>query len=249
VNRDPLPDLRTDVATLYETLRKAEERAVAGQLALEVMHEIRNPLEALANLVYLTSMEAEDQEKVQEFMRLAEEQIAQANRIASQTLGYVRAAPSPQPTDLVDIAEAALRIHRSTLQKKRIHLVRRFPEQLVGEVHTSQMLQVLSNLISNALDALPTEGLLCLRLKKSHDSVQIVVADNGHGIPKDSYEEIFRPFYTTKGHRGTGLGLAISKSIVEKHGGKLRVRSSVRPGNSGTTFKISLPVSAKTRAG
>jgi signal transduction histidine kinase len=249
VNRNPAPDLQTDIAALYETLRKAEERAIAGQLALEVMHEIRNPMEALANLAYLTSMDAEDPVKVREYMRLADEQIAHANRIANQTLGYVRAAPSPQQTDLVDIAEAALRIHRGTLQKKRIHLVRRFPEQLVGEVHTSQILQVLSNLISNALDALPTEGLLCLRLKKSHDNVQIVVADNGHGIPKDSYEQIFRPFYTTKGHRGTGLGLAISKSIVEKHGGKLRVRSSVRPGNSGTTFKISLPVSDKTRAG
>jgi len=248
VKSNPVSDPQTDIVTLYETLRKAEERAIAGQLALEVMHEIRNPLEALANLVYLTTMEAEEPEKVRAYMDLAEEQIAHANRIASQTLGYVRAAPSPQPTNLVDIAEAALRIHRNTLQKKRIHLVRRFPEQLVGEVHTSQMLQVLSNLISNALDALPAEGLLYLRLRKSLGNVQIVVADNGHGIPKDSYEEIFRPFYTTKGHRGTGLGLAISKSIVEKHGGQLRVRSSVRPGNSGTTFKISLPAADKARA-
>jgi signal transduction histidine kinase len=171
-------------------------------------------------------------------MSQADEQIAHASQIAGETLGYVRVTQSPQPTNLVKIVEAAIRIHRASLQKKRIHLIRRFPDQLVGQVHTGEMLQVLSNLISNALDALPVEGSLCLRLTKRHGRVQILVADNGHGIPKNSYGEVFRPFYSTKGQKGTGLGLAISKSIVERHGGALRVRSSVWPDNSGTTFKI-----------
>jgi signal transduction histidine kinase len=70
--------------------------------------------------------------------------------------------------------------------------------------------------------------------------VHFVVADNGQGIPTNQIAEIFKPFFTTKEERGTGLGLALSKGIVERHRGKVRLRSSVRQGRSGTVFKISL---------
>jgi signal transduction histidine kinase len=68
-----------------------------------------------------------------------------------------------------------------------------------------------------------------------------VIADNGEGVPKENLGEIFQPFFTTKGEKGTGLGLSLSKAIVELHRGKMRIRSSVRPGKSGTAFKITLP--------
>jgi signal transduction histidine kinase len=229
VNRNLAPDSKLDVDALYEALRKAEERATAGRLALEIMHEIRSPLEAVSNLAYLTSLDAGDPERVRQYMRLAEEQLAQVNQIASQTLDYVRAAPLSQEIDLVGVAEAALRIHRNTVQKKRIHLVKGFPDQLLGEVRTGEMLQVLSNLISNALDAMPAEGCLCLRLKKRHGKVEIVVADNGHGIPRESYREIFQPFYTTKGRHGTGLGLAISKNIIRDTAASCRSAAAFAP--------------------
>ena len=71
--------------------------------------------------------------------------------------------------------------------------------------------------------------------------IEFVIADNGHGIPKEHTSDIFQPFFTTKEDRGTGLGLAVSKNIVERHKGRISVRSSVRPGKSGTIFKISIP--------
>lgn len=224
-----------------ESLRIAEERATAGQLALEVMHEIRNPIEALGHLIYLTTHDAHNPEKVAEYMRMAEHEIAQVSRIANETLSFARSTRSPRPVDLVALAEAGLRIHQRKIESKQVHLVKDFPEDLIAPVYTGQMLQVVSNLITNALDALSPKGILYLRLRKRRGEVQFLIADNGHGIPQQYSESIFQPFFTTKEEAGTGLGLTLSKKIVEQHKGKISMRSSVRPGKTGTTFKISLP--------
>jgi signal transduction histidine kinase len=230
------------MATLTEALRVSEERATAGRLALEMMHEIRNPLEAVGHLTYLTCAEAEDVEKVRKYMGMAEEQIDTLREIAGETLGFSRVSASPRPIELVTLAEAALRIHRRTIEKKKIHLVKDLPSGIVAEVYLGEMLQVLSNLIVNALDAMPSEkGALSLRLRKRGDEVHIVIADNGCGIGAEHSERVFQPFFTTKNERGTGLGLALSKKIVERHNGRIVMRSSVRPGRSGTMLRISLP--------
>ncbi len=175
-------------------------------------------------------------------MLLAEEQMATLSHISKNSLGFAQPTTKPIPTDLVVVAEAAIRIHQQTIEKKSIHLVLEFPDGLVAEVYTGEMLQVVSNLIVNALDALSPNGVLRLRLRRREGKVEFVIADNGHGIPPDQGEAIFQPFFTTKVDRGTGLGLALSKRIIERHRGVIRVRSSVRPGRTGTIFKISLPL-------
>jgi signal transduction histidine kinase len=103
------------------------------------------------------------------------------------------------------------------------------------------MLQVISNLLKNALDALPHNGVLCLRLRKRLGHIHFLIADNGHGIPAEHRNNIFKPFFTTKEDRGNGLGLSLSREIVERHRGKIHMRTSVHPDRSGTTFRISLP--------
>jgi len=236
----PLNQSRTN-PLLDAPAESTEARATAGQLALEVMHEIRNPLEALGHLTYLAFEEAADPDKVRKYMKMAEEQVTILNRIASQTLGFARISPEAQATNLVDLAEAALRIHQHTIQSKNIHLVKNLPPEVSAAVHSGQILQALSNLIVNALDALPEDGTLSLRLRRSSDAIHVIVADNGHGIEPRDLSRIGEPFFTTKGAQGNGLGLALSKRIVEEHRGSLRIRSSVRPGRTGTVFKISLP--------
>jgi signal transduction histidine kinase len=236
-----ISELQARLAIVTESLQRADERATAGRLALEVMHEIRNPLEALGNLAYLALENADDPVEVRKYMQLAGEQMTLLNQISSQTLAFARTSQSPRAIDMVGLAEAALRIHQRTIAAKNVHLVKELPEGIVAEVYTGQILQVMSNVIVNALDALPVDGTLCLRMRKRDSEVQFVIADNGHGIPKEHASEIFEPFFTTKQESGTGLGLALSKSIVDRHKGKIRMRSSVRPGKSGTTFKISLP--------
>ena len=227
---------------IRESLRQSQSQAAAGQFAATVMHEINNPLEAISNLNYLLYAEAGDAEAVREYSRQIDEQLAVLTRIARQTLGFYR--PISEKTQVLakSLAEAALRIHRKSIEAKRIHLKVDLASDVVMDVHPGEMLQVLSNLIGNALDALPPEGDLYLRGRRSRRGVHLLVADGGHGIPESIAEKIFDPFVTTKGGKGTGLGLTISKAIVEKHQGKIRTRSSTRPGRSGTAFRISLPL-------
>lgn len=241
MNHKVISELHERLAATVEALRLAEERAVAGRLALEVMHEIKNPLEALGHLTYLAAEQADHPDEVRKYMSLAQEQMATLSQVASQTLGIARTSQIPKPINLVAVAEAALRIHQRAIDSKKVHLVKDFPEGVVVPVYTGEILQVLSNLIVNALDALSPDGTLFLRLRRRRGEVQLVIADNGHGIPPQYRDEIFKPFFTTKEEYGNGLGLALSKKIIERHRGKISIRSSVRPGKSGTTFKVSLP--------
>jgi signal transduction histidine kinase len=241
VENTTIRELQSKLAAATEALQKSEERATAGQLALEVMHEVRNPLEALGHIAYLATEEANNPEEVRRYMRLAEEQLDTLNHIARYTLSLARTSVEAKPVDLVAVAEAALRIHQRKIEAKKIHLVRRLPEQLPATVHAGEILQVLSNLVMNALDALPEEGSLYLRLHRSGKKVRLMIADNGCGIPKDSLPKIFQPFFTTKGEQGTGLGLSLSSNIIERHHGRIGVRSQTGPGKSGTAFLVSIP--------
>ena len=234
-------ELEQRLALAAEALRKAEEQALAGRLALELMHEIRNPLEALGYLTYLARQEAADAEKVRNYLSMAEEQMATASQIARQTLGFAQISGTQRPFNLVEVAEAALRIHKRTIESKQVRVLKDVPDAVVASIHTGEMLQVVSNLIANALDALPANGTLCLRLRKRKGNAHILIADNGYGIRAEHCEQIFQPFFTTKEGRGTGLGLSLSLKIIERHRGRLRMRSSVHPGKTGTTFRISLP--------
>jgi signal transduction histidine kinase len=220
---------------------KGDERTTAGMFALEVMHEIRNPLEAIGHLTYLAKMEADHPEQVRKYMLLAEEQLATLNRIASQTLGFARVAEFPRPIDLVGLAEAALRIHQQTVEAKKIHLIKSLPRELIASVHSGQILQAVSNLVVNSLDALEEGGSLTLRLRETEGGVCLFIADNGHGIMAEHMERIFEPYFSTKDDAGNGIGLSLTKRIIEDHRGTIRLKSSIRKGRSGTAFRIFLP--------
>jgi len=234
-------ELQARLDGMTEAFRKCEERSTAGRLALEMIHEIKNPLEALGHLTYLALEQADDPCLIRHYMRLAEEQMSLLRHIAHQTLGYAKSSDEAKPIDLVALAEAALRIHQRTIYTKKIHLVKDVPEKLIVQLYMGEMLQVISNLVVNAVDALKTYGTLHLRLKTYKGRVHLLIADNGHGIPAEHIDVIFEPFFTTKGEQGTGLGLALTKKIIDHHDGQIRVRSSVRTDRSGTAFRISLP--------
>lgn len=236
------PTLEEKLSATEGALWQAEQRLTAGQLALELMHEIRNPLESLGHLIYLAREQANDPGLVRQYLRWAEEQMVLLDGIVNQTLDFAHPAHAPRKIDLAVLAESALRIHHKKIADKNVRLVKRFGDEVVAEVHRGELLQVISNLIVNALDALSTSGTLHLRLRKSEAKVHFLIADNGHGIPAEHLDSIFQAFFTTKEEGGTGLGLALSKKIVERHGGKIRVRSSMREGRKGTAFKISLPI-------
>ena len=205
------------------------------------MHEIRNPLETLGHLCYLAHQQADEPDQVRSYMAMAEEQLRTLSRIANQTLSFAKLSQESVSVDLLELAEAALRIHQRTIEAKRVHLIRKHTSDLQVTAQAARILQLLSNLIANALEALPKGGRLTLCLKKTSTHVEVVIADNGSGIPPEVQEKLFEPFFTTKENKGNGLGLSLCKRIVEDHGGKMAVRSSVRPQRHGSVFKVCLP--------
>jgi signal transduction histidine kinase len=114
-----------------------------------------------------------------------------------------------------------------------------------------QLNQVLVNLVRNAAEASPPGSEVFIRVKSIHraagEGVRITIHDRGPGIPEELREKLFDPFFTTKGLKGSGLGLWVSKALIVKHHGTIRFRSSERPGKSGTTFEVFLPLESVAR--
>lgn len=234
---------------LQEALRESQCLAAAGQFAAAILHEINNPLEAISNLNYLVQLEAGNPARVREYSRMLGEQLSHLAEIARRSLNFYRSADTLQEVALSSLAEAALRVHHPKISAKQIHLLKSISEDAVVKAHAGEMLQVMSNLIANAVDALPMNGKLHLRVRKTEQEVHVTIADDGHGIPAPLIGKVFEPFFSTKKERGTGLGLSISKAIVEKHRGRIRSRSSTREGRSGTAFRISLPLNREAERG
>jgi signal transduction histidine kinase len=236
-----------DLRRAQEALQRSEQFALAGRFAGAIMHEINNPLEAITNLVYLAKLQAHDAEKVRCYAQQAEEQLDLVRTIARQTLSFYREQHRAHEVDVVELLESALRIHTKYLLEKQVDIQRRLPETLVIQGNSGELLQVLSNLIVNALEAISDRGRLYLRARSGNEQVHITVADDGCGIPEELRRNLFVPFHTSKGESGTGLGLWLSKTLIEKHRGRIRWRSSVRVGRSGTAFRISLATSQPLR--
>jgi len=228
-----------------DILRRHQELVVAGQFAAMVMHEINGPLEAVHNLNYLIQQEADNPAQVRVFSGMLEEQLVTLTKLSRQTLSFYRSPETRESIPIATLAEAALRVHQRKISAKHIDLRKRLTDDVSADVHAGDMLQVFSNVISNAIDALPDNGILAIRVRRAADEAHVTVADNGPGIPDPVYSRIFDPFFTTKKELGTGLGLSISKSIVEKHHGRIRSRTTTRPSRNGTAFRISIPLSAK----
>lgn len=223
-------------------LLRSQTVAAAGQYAAAIMHEINNPLETICNLSYLLNVEADNPLRVREYSSQISEQLANVVRIAHRTLSFYRPPNTKEAIDVAAVAEAALRVHQSKLLAKKANLLKDIPAGAVVIGHAGELLQVLSNLLSNSIDAMSPNGRLTIRVRKIRGEVHLLVADDGHGIPETIRQKIFEPFFTTKKDHGTGLGLAISKSIIERHKGRIRIRSSIRSGASGTAFRVSLPL-------
>ena len=234
--------LRERLRRAEESLRRSERLAIAGRFAGAIVHEVNNPLEALGNLVYLTKQEAHQPDQVRRNMLVAETQLNRLGEITRKTLTFYREQNEAKNFDLVEIAESALRIHAHRFGAGSIELRKELPDKLMVKALGGELLQVFSNFILNALDALPeNDAVLCLRMRSDRERADITISDNGHGIHPSLRKRLFEPYVTNKSS-GTGVGLWLSKRIVDKHQGTIRFRSSHEPGKSGTTFRVSLPI-------
>ena len=205
------------------------------------MHEVNNPLEAIGNLVFLTKNGAEDAEQVRRNMEVVEGQLERMGEITRKTLAFYREEAKPKDFDLVEIAEVAVNIHLQGLAANTVTVTKQFPECLVTQGLSGEILQVLSNFILNSLQAIPDHGAaIRLRIRTIGRRVHIIIADNGGGIPPSLHKSLFEPYATARSG-GTGMGLWLSKQIMDRHHGTIRFRSSQRPGKHGTVFLLTLP--------
>jgi PAS domain S-box-containing protein len=231
-----------------DALRKSEKLAAAGRLAATVAHEINNPLEAVTNLLYLLRLNDKWDDSARSYVAQAEHELARIAHVARQTLGFYRDTTSPHLMNLPKIVNEVLSLYLPRIQAKHINLSREFDETVQITGLAGEIRQVVSNLVANAIDALPMQGTLRIRVHHAKELTnsgrpggKIVIADTGSGISPAHRKKLFEPFYTTKQDVGTGLGLWVSREIIQKHGGNITLRSSVAPGHSGTVFSIFLP--------
>jgi len=230
-----------------ELLRKTEKLAAAARLAATVAHEINNPLEAVSNLIYLARNRTGLAPDVAHDLTLAEHELERVSHITRQTLGFYRESRSPAPLDVPMLVDSVLRLFSSKFNSKNLKVESEL--QTCPPVHgwAGELKQLVSNLVSNAADAVDMGGTLkvrvsCIQRPESVD-VQIRIEDDGHGIASADLQRIFEPFYTTKKDVGTGLGLWVSKEIAERHGGRIEVQSRVGEAH-GTVFTVVLPCTA-----
>jgi PAS domain S-box-containing protein len=227
-------------------LRQSEKLAAVGRLASSIAHEINNPLEAVTNLIYLARVAAVSPE-AKLYLESAEHELERVSQITSQTLRFHKQQSAPTPTDIVELLESILTLYRGKLSREGIRLKLKTALCPPLVCYAGEIRQVVANLISNALDAMPKKGTLSLRVRPATNwrteetGIRFTVADTGQGMSPETRKHIYEPFYTTKGEFGTGLGLWVSAGIVEKHRGNIRVRSNSRPGESGTVFSVVLP--------
>lgn len=242
-----VPEYRdiTDEKRTQQALLSSEKLAAVGRLASSIAHEINNPLESVMNLIYLARNAGPGEGR--RYLDLADQEIRRVSVIANQTLRFHKQAAQPQAASAADLFSTVMGIYEGRLRNARVQVEKRFRAEQPVTCFAGDVRQVLNNLVGNALEAMPFGGRLLIRSREGHDwqtgraGVMLTIADSGAGISPAVQSHIFEAFFTTKGTAGNGLGLWVSQEIVDRHQGRLRVRSTQRPARNGTTFTLFLP--------
>ena len=238
-----LADSKHKLNSVELALKQSEKLAHMGQLSAGIAHELNNPLGVVIMYSNLLLEECQEDLQLKEDLELIVEQAGRCKSIVGGLLNFARKNQVKYTrTDL----EELMRISTSSMifpelieYRLESHLSNPY-----AEMDREQMVQVITNLLKNAVEAMPEGGVLSVILSDSHDWVTICVRDEGTGIDPEDLEKVFEPFYTTKGiGKGTGLGLATTYGIVKMHRGQIDVLSNTDPeqGACGTEFTIRIP--------
>ena len=225
---------------LSRRVKELDRLAFLGQLAGGISHELRNPLGVIKNSVYYLRIVLPAEDKVGRHLDILEREVDRATRIVTDLLDFARTAPPARASaDLSALVRDCLeRLPLADSITVTLKLAEDLPKLLIDH---DQLGSVLSNLITNAAQAMPEGGALTIETAGG-DSVWVAVADTGVGISPEHLEKIFQPLFTTKA-KGIGLGLAVAKMLVEANGGVMMVESA--PGR-GSRFEVRFPVAQAT---
>jgi PAS domain S-box-containing protein len=227
-------------------LLQNEKLASVGRLASSIAHEINNPLESVTNLLYILQSRSLDPETLA-FVLTAQEELARVSQIATQTLRFYKQSSSRTHLHLAALAESVLALYRARFANAGVSATNESKRASPLFCFEGELRQIMVNLVSNAYDAMKSGGKLTIRsrdttiLPECDCGVRITVADTGLGMDPMTLRRVFEPFFTTKGLGGTGLGLWITLELVKKNKGRIKIRSSTKPGKRGTVISMVFP--------
>jgi PAS domain S-box-containing protein len=236
----------TDSKMMEQALIAEEKLAALGRLSAAIAHEINNPLQAALNLIYVADRTIDPQRH--DFLKRAEQELRRAAEIARIALGFYKGADSYSQVDFGRISSDLAFLYEPRLHNKSIRFSAKISDRAILRGREGEIRQILSNLMSNALDAVLKDGTINLRISPSRDwrngprkGVRMTVFDNGQGFNSKAIDQAFLPFFTTKADTGVGLGLWVVKQLAEKYHGHITIRSSQAASRHGTAVSIFLP--------
>lgn len=231
------------LAKMQQALKHSEKLAHMGQLSAGIAHELNNPLGVVLMYSNILLDECNSEDPLRKDLELISSQAERCKKIVSGLLNFARKNQvKVEQIDLKKLAEDS--ISSVVIPKNISTSVVCKAQNCTAELDYEQMMQVLTNLNKNAVEAMPNGGSLTVEVDDSNDEIIFNVIDTGLGIPEENMDKLFTPFFTTKGiGKGTGLGLATTYGIVKMHKGKIEVDSNIDPtkGPTGTTFRIIIP--------
>jgi two-component system, NtrC family, sensor kinase len=225
-----------ELTKFEEMLQESERLAQIGRLSASIAHEIKNPLEAIEQVLYLLESSGANDEQ-RRYIATAQTEVKRAVDIANQTLDFARNASNPVPVKIRSILDDVLDFYGRKIAYKQLSVEVR--HNFDGEIKGSpgELRQIFSNLVVNSLEVLERgRGKLKVRSSRGHhwknreqSGVKIVVSDNGPGIPAERHKQIFEPLFSTKGGKGSGLGLWIVRSRYRKEAQRASHRPTCLP--------------------
>jgi PAS domain S-box-containing protein len=245
VFRDITLELKTRAALLAN-----EKLAVAGRLAATIAHEIHNPLDSVANLLYLLQNEPKEEESKQ-FLQMAHTELARVTQISRAMLSLYRESTAPVRVNIKEMIDDLLLLLQRRFQILGVTVSTDLPPEIAVEGFPAELRQVFTNLIINAAEAAGHGGSVAVRTiaqpagttasgQTTEAGAIVEIEDTGPGIPNEVRQHLFQPFFTTKGERGTGLGLWVSQGIISKHAGTIDLDSRTEGPGHGTTARVFL---------
>ncbi|MBN1199780.1 MAG: 4Fe-4S binding protein [Bacteroidales bacterium] len=231
------------LATTRQALKQSEKLASMGQLSAGIAHELNNPLGVITMYANILLEESDPEDPGRKDLELIVEQTNRCKNIVGGLLNFARKNQIRKTeTNMETFCRKSL---QSVIIPSTVTV--NFQSQMrnsMAMVDQDQLMQVLTNLEKNAVEAMPGGGILTMRVSDTPDEIRIAVSDTGTGISPENLEKVFTPFFTTKEvGKGTGLGLPLVYGIVKMHKGKITVESNTNPskGLPGTCFRITIP--------